>query len=33
MRRLPTALFALAAVTPFATPAFAHHSIAMFDQS
>jgi hypothetical protein len=33
MRRLPTALFALAAITPFAAPAFAHHSIAMFDQS
>jgi hypothetical protein len=35
MRRLPTALYALAlaAVTPFAAPAFAHHSIAMFDQS
>src|SRR5262247_701460 len=33
MRRLPTALYALAAITPFAAPAFAHHSIAMFDQS
>jgi uncharacterized protein DUF6152 len=31
MRRLPTALYALAAVTPFASPAFAHHSQAMFD--
>src|SRR5690242_14991301 len=33
MRRLPTALYALAAAAPFAAPAFAHHSIAMFDQS
>jgi hypothetical protein len=33
MRRLPTALYALAAITPFAAPAFAHHSQAMFDQS
>jgi hypothetical protein len=36
MRRLPTALStltALAASVPFAAPAFAHHSQAMFDQS
>ncbi len=33
MRRLPTALYALAAITPFAAPAFAHHSQAMFDSS
>ena len=33
MRRLPTALYALAAITPFAAPAFGHHSQAMFDQS
>jgi len=33
MRRLPTAFYALAAITPFAAPAFAHHSQAMFDQS
>jgi hypothetical protein len=32
MRRLPTALCALAAI-PFAAPAFAHHSISMFDTS
>jgi len=31
MRRLPTALYAFAAVAPFAAPAFAHHSQAMFD--
>jgi hypothetical protein len=33
MRRLPTALYALAAITPFVAPAFAHHSQAMFDNS
>jgi len=33
MRRLPPAIYALAAITPFAAPAFAHHSQAMFDQS
>jgi hypothetical protein len=33
MRRLPLALYALAAITPFAAPAFAHHSQAMFDSS
>ena len=33
MRRLPTALFALAAITPFAAAAFALHSIAMFEES
>ncbi len=33
MRRLPTALYALAAITPFAAPAFAHHSQSMFDTS
>ncbi len=32
MRRLPTAIYALA-ITPFAAPAFAHHSQAMFDTS
>ncbi len=32
MRRLPTALYALA-ITPFAAPAFAHHSQSMFDTS
>ncbi len=32
MRRLP-ALYALAAIAPFAAPAFAHHSQAMFDTS
>jgi hypothetical protein len=32
MRRLP-ALYALAVITPFAAPAFAHHSQAMFDTS
>src|SRR5690349_2372212 len=32
MRRLSTALHALAVITPFAAaPAFAHHSVAMFD--
>ena len=31
MRRLPTALYAFAAALPFAAPAFAHHSVAMFD--
>ena len=32
MRRLPTALYALAVITPFAAvSAFAHHSVAMFD--
>ena len=31
MKRLPAALYTLAAVTPSATPAFAHHSQAMFD--
>ncbi|HUQ52555.1 MAG TPA: DUF6152 family protein [Gammaproteobacteria bacterium] len=31
MRRLPTALYALAATLPFAAPAFAHHSQSMFD--
>lgn len=31
MRRLPTAIYALAATTAFAAPAFAHHSQAMFD--
>jgi hypothetical protein len=33
MRCLPTALYALAAITSFAGPAFAHHSQAMFDTS
>ena len=33
MRRLPTAIYALAAIAPFAAPAFAHHSQAMFDTS
>ena len=33
MRCVPTALYAFAAITPFAAPAFAHHSQAMFDQS
>jgi hypothetical protein len=33
MRRLPTTLFAFAAATAFAAPAFAHHSQAMFDTS
>ena len=33
MRRLPTALYALAATAPFGAPAFAHHSQAMFDTS
>jgi hypothetical protein len=33
MRRLPTALYALAAITPFAAPVFAHHSQSMFDTS
>jgi hypothetical protein len=33
MRRLPTAIYALAAITSFAAPAFAHHSQAMFDTS
>ena len=33
MRRLTTALYALAAITPFAAPAFAHHSQSMFDTS
>ena len=33
MRRVPTAIFALAATMPFAPPAFAHHSQAMFDAS
>ena len=33
MRRLPIALSALAAVTAFAAPAFAHHSQSMFDTS
>jgi hypothetical protein len=32
MRHLPTAIYALA-ITPFAAPAFAHHSQAMFDSS
>ncbi len=31
MRRLPTAIYTLAAITTFAAPAFAHHSQAMFD--
>ena len=31
MRRLPPAIFTLAAITTFAAPAFAHHSQAMFD--
>jgi hypothetical protein len=33
MQRLPTATYALAAILPFAAPAFAHHSQAMFDTS
>ncbi len=33
MRRLPTAIYTLAAITSFGAPAFAHHSIAMFDAS
>jgi hypothetical protein len=33
MRPLPLALYALGAITPFAAPAFAHHSVAMFDAS
>ena len=33
MRRLPRAIYTLAAITPFAAPAFAHHSQAMFDTS
>jgi len=33
MRRLPTAIYTLAAITTFAAPAFAHHSQAMFDTS
>jgi hypothetical protein len=33
MRRLPTAIYALAAILPVAAPAFAHHSQAMFDTS
>src|SRR5262245_27188127 len=33
MRRLPTALYALAATASFAAPAFAHHSQSMFDAS
>ncbi len=33
MRRLPTALYTLAAITTFAAPAVAHHSQAMFDTS
>ena len=31
MRRLPFTIYALAASAPFAPPAFAHHSQAMFD--
>jgi len=31
MRRLPTAIYTLAAITTFAAPASAHHSQAMFD--
>ena len=31
MRRVPTAIYALAAITPFGAAAFAHHSQAMFD--
>jgi len=31
MRRLPTAIYTLAAITTLAAPAFAHHSQAMFD--
>jgi hypothetical protein len=33
MQRLPAALYALAALASFGAPAFAHHSIAMFDTS
>ena len=33
MRRLPTALYTLAAIMPFGAPAFAHHSQSMFDTS
>ncbi len=33
MRRLPTAIYTLAAITTLAAPAFAHHSQAMFDTS
>lgn len=33
MRRLPTVLCTLAAISAFAAPAFAHHSQAMFDNS
>ena len=33
MRRLPSAIYAFAAFTAFAAPAFAHHSQAMFDTS
>jgi len=33
MQRLPTAVCALAAITSFTAPAFAHHSQAMFDTS
>ena len=33
MQRFPTAIYALAAVTSFGAPAFAHHSQAMFDTS
>jgi hypothetical protein len=32
MRHLPAAIYALA-ITPFAVPAFAHHSQSMFDTS
>ena len=31
MRPLPTAIYTLAAIASFGAPAFAHHSIAMFD--
>ena len=31
MRRLPTAIYTLAAIITLAAPAFAHHSQAMFD--
>ena len=33
MRRLPTATYTLAAITAFAAPASAHHSVSMFDTS
>jgi len=33
MRRLPTAIYALAVITPFGAPVFAHHSQSMFDTS